>query len=445
MRKLFLHTPDEVVAAPSVRLADAHWPVPFRQGLEYSPPARGPWTIVHVGYLIPECHEIFVCAAACLRGVVLSAAELGLQRRFSTITVTEEQLRDGELETTMIEGVTHILEQLPSLPPAVLIFSSCLHHFAGADLSWVYRTLAERFPTVVFTDCYMTPTLRKSEMPPDNKMRRQLYHGLKPASAPSGGLLLAGSLETMGQDCEFARAARIAGVPFFEIPATHTYADYQRMAQARAAVTINPAAKQAGQLLASRHGMQVRELLLDYDEARIDQSVAELCALVGIKAWDTAPDKKAAQLALEEARQAIGDRSVAICQTATTRPVALAKRLTENGIRVSDLFVDAFMPAEREDFETLRRLAPDIVVHPTITPVMRFAAPAQKRSDIVAIGQKAAWFTGTVHMVNVLEGGPWWGHIGMRRLAEAIRDAALTQVDVDRIISVKGYGCNGCC
>ena len=113
MLRLFAHTPERVLPAPTAKLSEAHWPVPFRQGLEYSPPTRGPWTIVHVGMLVPECHEIFVCAQGCLRGVVLSAAELGLQRRFSTITVTEEHLRDGQLEDTIIEGVTHILERLP--------------------------------------------------------------------------------------------------------------------------------------------------------------------------------------------------------------------------------------------------------------------------------------------------------------------------------------------
>ncbi|MGN1149518.1 MAG: hypothetical protein ACI4SY_02295, partial [Sutterella sp.] len=104
-----------------------------------------------------------------------------------------------------------------------------------------------------------------------------------------------------------------------------------------------------------------------------------------------------------------------------------------------------FLPADREDFDALREQAPDILVHPTITPVMRFAAPAQKRDDIVAIGQKAAWFTGATHMVNVIEGGPWWGHGGMRSLAVALAEAAKIPADVDRIISVKGYGCNGCC
>lgn len=445
MLRLFAHTPERVLPAPTAKLSEAHWPVPFRQGLEYSPPARGPWTIVHVGMLVPECHEIFVCAQGCLRGVVLSAAELGLQRRFSMITVTEEHLRDGQLEDTIIEGVTHILERLPKLPPAVLVYSSCLHHFSGADLGWAYRKLSEAFPDVVFTDCYMTPTLRKSEMPPDNKMRRQLYHGLRPADLPKGGLLVAGSLEAFGPESDFARAAHAAGVPFFELPGMTTYEEYRRMAHARWVVTVNPAALQAGRFLAERHGMRHLQLLLDYNEHRIDDSLGTLAELTGIPLWDTTAEKSAARTALAQAADALAGRPVAICQTATTRPVALARRLVESGIRVTDLYCDSFLPADKTDFEILRKKAPDILVHPTTVPEMRFATPAEKRDDIVAIGQKAAFFTGATHMLNMIEGGPWWGHGGVRSLALALAAAAREPVDVDRIISVKGYGCNGCC
>ena len=136
---------------------------------------------------------------------------------------------------------------------------------------------------------------------------------------------------------------------------------------------------------------------------------------------------------------------MAICQTATTRPVALARRLVESGIRVTDLYCDSFLSADKTDFEILRKKAPGILVHPTTVPEMRFATPAEKRDDIVAIGQKAAFFTGATHMLNMIEGGPWWGHGGVRSLALALAAAAREPIDVDRIISVKGYGCNGCC
>ena len=359
--------------------------------------------------------------------------------------MTEEHLRDGQLEDTIIEGVTHILERLPKLPPAVLVYSSCLHHFSGADLGWAYRKLSEAFPDVVFTDCYMTPTLRKSEMPPDNKMRRQLYHGLRPADLPKGGLLVAGSLEACGPESDFARAAHAAGVPFFELPGMTTYEEYRRMAHARWVVTVNPAALQAGRFLAERHGMRHLQLLLDYNEQRIDDSLGTLAELTGIPLWDTTAEKSAARTALAQAADALAGRPVAICQTATTRPVALARRLVESGIRVTDLYCDSFLPADKTDFEILRKKAPGILVHPTTVPEMRFATPAEKRDDIVAIGQKAAFFTGATHMLNMIEGGPWWGHGGVRSLALALAAAAREPVDVDRIISVKGYGCNGCC
>lgn len=94
---------------PSVRIADASFPAPFRSGLEYSSPARGTWNIVHTGMLVPECHEIYVCAAGCLRGVVLTAAEMGLMDRFSTVAIRENNLLEGDMETLVIEGVTDII------------------------------------------------------------------------------------------------------------------------------------------------------------------------------------------------------------------------------------------------------------------------------------------------------------------------------------------------
>ena len=93
---------------PHVRIADANFPAPFRSGLEYSSPARGTWNIVHTGMLIPEVHEIFVCAAGCLRGVVLTAAEMGTQAVHILTDVLEG--RGGHchlsLETTLREGET---------------------------------------------------------------------------------------------------------------------------------------------------------------------------------------------------------------------------------------------------------------------------------------------------------------------------------------------------
>ena len=163
-----------------IPFAKASFPAPFSSGLEYSVPARGSWNIAHVGMLIPEAHEVFVCAAGCLHGVVLSAAEMNLTRRFSTIAVEEHNILEGDLEDLIISGVTDILNRLPYRPKALLLYSSCIDHFVGCDLDLCFKELRARFPEVAFTDCYMTPILRKSGMTPDQKMRRQLYSLLEP-------------------------------------------------------------------------------------------------------------------------------------------------------------------------------------------------------------------------------------------------------------------------
>ena len=92
-----LNGQDDMTGA-EIPIRDAAFPAPFVSGLEYNAPARGPWNIVHTGMLMPQGHQIFVCAASCLRGVVLTAAELGAQHRFSTVEILERKLLEGDME-----------------------------------------------------------------------------------------------------------------------------------------------------------------------------------------------------------------------------------------------------------------------------------------------------------------------------------------------------------
>ena len=74
-----------------VSIKDASYPIPFPQGLEFNSPAHGCWNIVHTGMLIPEAHQIYVCADNCMRGVVLTAAEMHAEDRFSFVIVEEQR------------------------------------------------------------------------------------------------------------------------------------------------------------------------------------------------------------------------------------------------------------------------------------------------------------------------------------------------------------------
>ena len=46
---------------PGVEVGKATLPLTYSQGLEYSAPARGTWTIMHLGLLIPDAHHLCLC------------------------------------------------------------------------------------------------------------------------------------------------------------------------------------------------------------------------------------------------------------------------------------------------------------------------------------------------------------------------------------------------
>ena len=84
-----------------VKIKDASFPTPFVSALEYNSPVHGNWNIVHTGMQVPESIQIYVCADNCMRGVVLTAAEMNAADRFSYVIIEEDDLLNGNLEDIM--------------------------------------------------------------------------------------------------------------------------------------------------------------------------------------------------------------------------------------------------------------------------------------------------------------------------------------------------------
>ena len=264
----------------AVAMRDAAFPAPFASGLEYAAPARGGWNIVHVGMLIPEAHEIFVCAAGCLRGVVLTAAEMGAQERFSTIEVRENNVLEGDMEELILDGVGDILARLKRRPPAVLLYTSCVHHFMGVDLERVYRELRLRYPDVDFTDCYMNPIMRKSGLTPDQLMRRQLYSLLKPCEQ-DGGVSIIGNDFPLDEDSLIKRMVRASGRELCEITSCRTYAEYQRMAASSICISTQAPARAGGDELERRLGQRHLYLPQSFDADTLERNARALAEALG--------------------------------------------------------------------------------------------------------------------------------------------------------------------
>lgn len=426
-----------------IPVRDASFPAPFPGGLEYASPARGTWNIVHVGMLIPEAHEVFVCASCCLRGVVLTAAEMGAQHRFSTVEVMESNLLDGDMEELVIEGVCDILEKLPKLPPVVLVYTSCVHHFAGCDLEMIYASLRERYPDVQFVDCYMNPIMRKSGLTPDQLMRSRLYFPLKPRPIREDAVAIIGNDFATDEDSDLMELLRENDLTVREITSCRTYDEYQEMAESSLYISYYPSAAAGGEMLAKRLGARHLYLPFSFDFDEIEANLTRLAEALGVSPPDSSEKREECLAALAKTREIIGDTPIAIDYTFCPRPLGLAKLLLTAGFNVQRVYLDAITREEKPAFEYLKANHPDLLLYPTVHAAMRFHA-AKEQTCFLALGQKAAHFTNTMHFVNVVEGGGMWGYQAVTKTLDLMVEARNKEKPLRELIQIKGMGCADC-
>ncbi len=430
------------MSGAGVEIAKASFPSPFASGLEYSAPARGTWNIVHTGMLLPGAHQVFVCAQGCLRGVVLTAAEMGAAERFSTVAIREHDVLDGDMVDLIVEGVSDILGKLPELPSAVLVYTSCIHHFIGCDLDLAYRRLRERFPSVDFTDCYMNPIMRKSGLTPDQLMRRGLYALLRSRPLDPKRINIIGNNLPTDKGCELYQIAEAAGFSVTEIHDCKDYDAYQAMAAASFNICFNSVGKAGGQALEERLGQKLLYLPLSYDYGEIARILGEYANAIGAETPDFTDEIAKCEDALSHAKEIIGDAPIVIDYTATMRPLSLAKLLLTHGFNVTAVYADSFTGEDKPDFAWLQENYPDLQLFATVQVKMR-VLPRETSEKTLAIGQKAAYFTSSPYFVNTVECGGYYGFTGIRQMLALMEDAFLHEKDTRKLIQIKGLGC-GC-
>ena len=391
--------------------------------------------------LVPEAQEIFICAASCLRGVVLTAAEMGAAHRFSTVEVKEENLLNGDMEELIIEGVSDILNRLPKMPPAVLVYTSCVHHFTGCDLGLVYDTLRERFPDVDFTDCYMNPIMRKSGLTPDQLIRKGMLDLLKPRPLNEKTVMLLNFDQPTMVDSDLVVWLKENGFTIHENAACDTYEDYQKMAEAAHYISYNPAANAGARLLETRLGGRLTYLPFSFRYDEIDNGFQKLSRNLGIH--PPVSRREECEKALKKALDLIGQMPIVLDYTCCSRPLSLARLLLDHGFRVERVYVDAITGEEKGDFAYLQENYPYLELWPTIHPNMRFGA-REEQGKYLAIGQKAAYFTNSNHFVNLVSGGGMLGYQAILHLTEKMEDAFLREKDMRSLIQIKGKGCEVC-
>lgn len=429
--------------SPETLISQAFFPLPFAPSLEFNSPAHGTWNIVHTGMQIPEAHQIYVCAANCMRGVVLTAAEMNASERFSMVILEEGDLLEGTVEDITIEGTADAIRKLPKRPPAVLLFTVCLHHFLGCDLDRIYRELREQFPNIVFFRCYMDPIMQKHGLTPDQKLRKAMLDAFPPCEASVHSISILGSDFALSERCELRSVLQENGYHAREIQDCSTFSHYFNLATSELFLSLYPAGKYGVEQGAKRLGRRFLYLPMCFGYEEIRQNWDKVSEELGICPLDHTSFQKKCDQALQTARDIIGTTPIAIDGTFHPRPLGLARLLMEHSFVVKTVYLDGISSEEERDFRWLQANAPTLTLKATIRPEMR-RMPREQEEKVLALGQKAAWFENTPYFVNLVQGGGLWGYGGILELADWMKDAFFTEKDTRDIIPRKGLGCESC-
>ena len=435
-----------------VRIADASFSCLFPRKLEYNAPAHGTWNIVHIAMAVPESHSIYVCSDNCLRGVVMTAAEMGCQDRFSSVMLQERNIQVDNLETITIEGVSDVITHLKKKPPVIFVFLVCLHIFTGSDEDYIFRELSRRFPDIRFVKGYMDCIRQKEGPTPDMKLRMAEYSLVEPSRIRKNRVNLLGSDVPFPENSELVSLLSERGMDVRQIFDCKSFEEFLALGDAAVNVCTYPNAHDALLTLSERTGSKFLYLsaAVSYEEIRTQiLELMDACSLERpSKEWFQEQERSCAG-ALAHLAGELDGRSVAIDYTAHSRPLGIARLLIQNRIRVECVFLDAILEEERDAFEWLRNNSPDLLLVPTVQPGMAAYGRGRKirtsEGGIAALGQKAAWFCQTGHFVNMIEGGGLWGYQGIRDLSTLLEEAAKTQRDYRQIIPRKGMGWPSIC
>ena len=455
-------------------MADAAWPKPFTIPLQYASPARGTWTIAHSPMLIPHCHEIYVCCACCLHGVVLSAEEIphGGWDRFSMITATNENIIKGNLEQMMIDGVGQILDEMEEKPEAVECFTSCIQHFLHMDAGYVYKVLRKKYPEIDFIDGYMIPTLQR-RFAPDVLGRRQLMRAIHPAEKKilsmgqrERAVNLAVNYYPVDPDSELVQMFVNGGYAVRELASCKNYADYQAMGASCASLYFLANSKPAAEDMEKRLGIPAVPAYYSWNYDEIESTERRLAEEFHLSLPDFPELREKCDAMLEIAWAFLKGRPIEIDYTATPRLLSLTRLLLEHGFNVRAVYADAFLPEDETDYSYIKQSFPALTVRSATHYKMRLLFPSENAdSQTVAIGQKAAYFSGTSRFVNMVENGAdprtygteeersfalagdttrpveLYGFEGIVKFCMLLIEAASQDKDIRRIIQTKAWGC----
>ena len=218
----------------------------------------------------------------------LTAAEMGAQDRFSSVILYEEDVIDGALWEATRDGIADVLRKLPKLPPCVIVFPVCTHHFAGVDMDSIYASLEAEFPTIDFVRAFMDPIMQKHGLPPDQRLRKVMYDPLPDCTPAEKTVTLLGAEFQLEPDSDLCRLFEKNGYTLLQLQDCKTYEDYLSLSKGETFLCVHPNGHYGISQTAKRLNRPYCYLPMSFDYASISASLEQIAAKMSLLPLDEA-------------------------------------------------------------------------------------------------------------------------------------------------------------
>lgn len=408
----------------------------FTRTLQYASPARGGWSIVRMAMQVPESYQLFVGPAACMRHIMLSSMELGIDDRISWMMIREEDIVSGSYEQLILQNVDELLGNMNPRPRVFMIFVTCIDNLLGTDHEVFLGPLNEKYPGTKTMVCFMNPITGDGPAPPAVTIQDSMYSLLKFPEKKERAVNFIGSNLALEQDNELVCLLQEYGFKTNHISQYQTFDEFQTMGSSVLNIVTAPLALYAAKQMKLRYGLEYLYLPVSYTFDEIEQGVKKVCEALKLPVPDLSEARHAAGDKVKETAKALDGQPICIDYAATYRTFGLARLLLEYGFQVDALYVSECLPVDREHMRWIKENHQEVAI---LQPE-RFSMVGneQDKRNALCIGFEAAYYTGSPHVVPLAADGEHYGFAGVISLMEKIRWESKRSYDLEQLVKDSG-------
>ena len=387
-------------------------------GLHFCPATSGGYGIVRTGADIPESQILMASSNACGRHISISSFDAGYRDRISFYVADESEIFLGTVEDGLADAASHIIGTRH--PRILLVYVCCSTYMAGLDNDRLRRRIKRENPGTEVQIMDMNPVAAGTSNPPAVATQRKILDLLDFSGDREDAVNLLGSDMPPMEGCEIYGLLGKEGIAVRHLGLCRTWEEFLGMGSSSLNVVLSAKAMTAAKEL--EHRVRCHPALPSYS---VEKAVQDYDAILGHfgKTADLTEYIDRTKSRIQKAVDSVDGMTITVGSTATERPFSLARALYDYGFDVRSVFHNGIPVSERANLEYLRSNIPGLMVFDCGEPSMSSRIGKCARSDI-AIGFNAAYFTGTEHMVDMVQDMGMFGFHGIDTLMARIEDAS---------------------